>query len=198
MGGIRVSNKKWGVRSVSAIAILATVALGMGGLSAEAVTKPGSSVATGVVEGNTGDQALVLNPDGGKPGSKNAISTLAVEPSPAGCKGQTDWPHYSAPYMSDHGRTRCTVAVEKVTAQTTLLRSRWYGWQTVLVGTTASRTNNTYSGDSSPHWKCTEGSWYRYKGQTTHTSLEGGRTYSITSSSENPTEIYCGVVIIVG
>jgi hypothetical protein len=191
-----MSNKKRShARSAFAIVGHAVMMMGIGTYSAEATTKPESPDATTVIHGPTGVLPLIATPNSSKSGTNNTVSTLTVVYSPAGCYGQTDWPHYPHPYMSDHGRTRCASMVQKVTAQTTLLRSRWYGWQTVLVGTTASRVNNTYSGDSSPHWRCDQGTWYRYKGQTSHTSLEGGTTYSAITSSENSTEIFCGLVL---
>lgn len=120
----------------------------------------------------------------------DGVVALAVTYSPSGCYGQTDYPHISYPYASVHGRTKCAVAVSQVTATATLLRSRWWGWETVKVGSTASRLNSSSSGDSTPHWKCS--GTYTYKGDSTHTSLEGGVTYS--ARTDNTARFACSLL----
>lgn len=103
-------------------------------------------------------------------------------PSPAGCTGQTDYPHKSGNYASVHGRMKCTTAVARVETATILYRDRWYGPEQ-LEADSSGDTNSTSSGDAHPHWDCSGEGIYTYKGFSQHASLENGVRYTASTTN---------------
>jgi len=112
---------------------------------------------------------------------------MCSKPSPAGCDGHTDYVHNSTASnyrwtISVHGRTTCRAATTSLKTYTALYIGQWWGWQWKADDTKTSSWSKKTS-DAAPHWYCkgVTGSW-RYLGQTQHTSVENGQTYSATTS----------------
>ncbi len=104
-------------------------------------------------------------------------SATATYYSPAGCKGSTNYPHLSGTDASVHGTMICRYAVEQVATATELTRDRWFGYETL--GTDFSKRDwSTWSGNATPHVSCLGEGWYRYRGWSTHKSLESGMVYA--------------------
>ncbi len=115
---------------------------------------------------------------------QGGISTLATTFSPAGCYGQTDYPHKSGSEASVHGRTHCSAIVNTVTVTTTLKRDRWYGEQTLATGTSSrGGAASNDSGTATPHWVCVGTGTYSYRGYSQHQSVESSGTYVASTSN---------------
>ena len=119
--------------------------------------------------------------------AKTCFLFWCKEPSPAGCEGKTHYVHNSTlvkyPWtISVHGSTSCKRDATSLKTYTALYMQRWWGWQLKKDDTkTASYARATK--DAAPHWYCKGESGARnYLGQTQHTSVENGKTYTATTT----------------
>jgi hypothetical protein len=77
----------------------------------------------------------------------------------------------------------CRRTVTIVATGTSLTRDRWYGLETLASDYSEGR-NKTRSGDAHPHWKCVgTDSSTKYRGFSSHSSLENGRRYTAQTSN---------------
>lgn len=109
-----------------------------------------------------------------------------ISTSPKGCYGQTDNPHWSSSgnESSVHGRTKCSFPVPELGVSTTLWHYAWFGWNP-LASDSSSRTNSTNSQDAHPHYGCSSPDENDFLGTSSHYSIEGGVTYTGTTSNGN-------------
>lgn len=112
-------------------------------------------------------------------GEKGGAQTDAgIEISPAGCRGQTDYAHWSqANEASVHGRTKCDVAVSHLGVSTTLQKESWFGFDNMATGSSDYYGGNN-SGDATPHWGCYLWGYQTYRGTSYHYSIESSGTYT--------------------
>jgi hypothetical protein len=115
---------------------------------------------------------------------------VSGKPSPAGCSGQTDYPHVSFNEASVHGRTKCNSNVSSVQVVTTLYRDRWWGWE-YLQSDSNAKSNKKQSEDAHPHFNCRGTGTYTYVGRSQHASFENGETYSATTTQYSPNSLSC-------
>jgi len=111
----------------------------------------------------------------------SGISTLTTTFSPAGCAGTTDYPHISGSEASVHGRTKCNFIVAVLDVTTTLKRDRWYGEETLAIGTDDNTSTNWV--EATPHWVCYGTGTYSYRGYSSHKSIETSGTYSVNTAN---------------
>lgn len=107
------------------------------------------------------------------------------KPSPAGCKGSTDYPHRSGNMVSVHARTQCRQTVERAEVVTAVFRDRWWGGEYVMSGS-SGRDNHTWSGEATPHSTCRNEGNYTFRAFSMHASLESGTVYKSTTRNWDP------------
>ena len=107
------------------------------------------------------------------------------KPSPAGCKGSTEYPHKSGNSVSVHAKTECRQVVERAEVVTAVFRDRWWGAQYVMSGS-SRRTNQTWSGEATPHSTCRNEGEFMFRAFSMHASLEGGTVYKSTTRNWHP------------
>jgi hypothetical protein len=112
-------------------------------------------------------------------GGKGVAQTNAgIVLSPAGCRGQTDYAHWSqANDASVHGRAKCNVAVSHLGISTTLQKQAWYGFDNMASGSNDYYGGNN-SGDATPPWGCHFWGYQTYRGTSYHYSVESSGTYT--------------------
>lgn len=112
--------------------------------------------------------------------STSGISTLALQFSPAGCYGQTDYAHQGGSGWTEasvHGRTKCAVGVNQVGVTTSLQKQGFFWWDT-MASQSSSRVNSSTSYDASPHWSCVGWGSQNYRGISHHWSVEPAGTFA--------------------
>lgn len=126
--------------------------------------------------GSGGSLTSTTAPDG--------LTTLGLQFSPAGCNGQTDWPHlggYGWQEASVHGRTKCSVPVYYVGVTTTLQKQGWLWWDNMQTGS-SSMVNSNNSQDATPHWNCVSAGSQNYRGVSSHWSQEPAGSFAAETS----------------
>lgn len=108
----------------------------------------------------------------------------ATDWSPAGCKGETAYAHFTTKWGSDqasvHGRTKCNARVGEISVTTNLEKLGWLWWD-VMATDTSTQYGRDFSEDAHPHWECKGWGDQTYRGTSTHYSIEGVTTYQATS-----------------
>ena len=109
-------------------------------------------------------------------------------PSPAGCRGSTAYPHKShrgENMVSVHAVTQCDRAVKRAEVVTMVLRDRWWGLEYVMSGS-SGRDNQTWSGEATPHSACQGEGEFMFRAFSVHASLEDGTVYKSTTRNWDP------------
>ena len=157
------------------------------------VDEPGINVTDGPrpndIESSDMDESLPTREALAVESASGGVSTFALLRSPAGCEGSTAYPHSSngkirtsnGPYASVHGRTVCDRSVSRVSAQTSIYRTRWYGEQFMELGKLQEQYVSRTSKDSTPHYYCKGDGTHTYIGYTVSKSLENGTVFSATT-----------------
>ena len=150
------------------------------GLAAPAYAD-GVSSSTPAIPGPGGptSSALTVSPESAS-GPIGRSAALGV--SPGGCSDQTDHAHKSGSESSVHGRTTCNFPVTSASVTTYLYNQQWFGWNLLNSGTSKTTGKNT-SNDAHPHYPCSTSNVNSFYGASAHSSVEGGRTYSASTSS---------------
>jgi hypothetical protein len=107
--------------------------------------------------------------------------------SPAGCTGRSGAPTRSWDTIAGYAETRCNYNVPRIMVDSTLYRSRWYGWER-LHGQRKYAPSSSFVYAATSWWPCA--GQHEYMVDSYHESLEGGRYYY--GHTQNKATLNCG------
>jgi hypothetical protein len=107
------------------------------------------------------------------PGADGGASAQAF--SPAGCEGTTTRPWQESRAVQTFGDTSCDYPVGLLTVDTTLYRSRWWGWER-MANERMEEASDGYVFAHPRWWPCR--GQHEYQGLTYHRSDEASGTYT--------------------